>query len=91
MAVVAFFIGVAAAGIVDAVTYGARRRRTGSVFLLTTTLAISLGLAGDVIARAVAGSQNDVYYFLGFIPTLLAGDFLSNAVSRAIARLRSSM
>lgn len=91
MAAAAFFIGVVAAGIVDAVTYGARRRRTGSVFLITTTLAIALGLAGDVIARAVAGSENDVYYFVGFIPTLLAGDFLSNAVSRAIARLRSRL
>lgn len=89
MAVAAFFIGVIAAGIVDAVTHGARRRRSGSVFLLTTTLALALGLGGDVIARAIAGSENDVYYFVGFIPTLLAGDFLSNAVGRALARLRS--
>lgn len=91
MAIAAFFIGVVAAGIVDGVTYGARRRRTGSVFMLTTVLAIVLGLLGDAIARAVCGPENDVYYFVGFIPTLLAGDFLSNAVSRAIARLRSRL
>jgi hypothetical protein len=89
MAVAAFFIGVVAAGIVDAVTYGARRRRTGSVFLLTTSLAIGLGLLGDVIARQIGGPENDVYYFVGFIPTLLAGDLLSRAVERALARLRS--
>jgi hypothetical protein len=91
MAIAAFFIGVAAAGIVDAITYGARSRRSGSVFLLTTVLALALGLTGDAIARAIAGSENDVYYFVGFIPTLLAGDVLSKGVSRLLARLRSRM
>ncbi|MFN2594101.1 MAG: hypothetical protein ABR579_04340 [Actinomycetota bacterium] len=91
MAIAAFFIGIVAAGIVDAVTYGERRRRSGFVFLLTTVLAIALGLLGLALARAVGGSENDVYYFVGFIPTLLAGDFLSNAVARALARLRSRM
>ncbi|MEA2477745.1 MAG: hypothetical protein QOC87_1944 [Actinomycetota bacterium] len=91
MAIAAFFIGVVAAGIVDAVTYGARRRRTGSVFVLTTVLAIALGLLGDAIARAIGGSQNDVYYFVGFIPTLLAGDALSKGVARILTRLRSRM
>ena len=91
MAVVALLFGIVAAGIVDAVTYGARRRRTGSVFMLTTVLAIGLGLLGYTLARSVAAKESDAYYFIGFIPTLLAGDYLSDAVARALARLRSRM
>lgn len=89
MIAVAVLIGIVAAGVVDAATYAARRRRSGSMLVVTTALAVGLGFLGLLIARSVAGKNDDVYYLIGFVPTLLAGDFLTAKVIALLDRARA--
>ena len=83
MFVVALLVGIAAAGIVDALTNGARRRRNNGFTLIALVVGAGIAVGGWLLVKAI-DEELDVYYFIGFLPTLLAGDYLSKKVTEAL-------
>lgn len=45
----------------------------------------ALAVGGWLLVKAIDDTL-DVYYFVGFLPTLFAGDLLSKKVSAALAK-----
>jgi hypothetical protein len=85
MFVVALVVGIVAAGIVDALTNTARKRRTNGFSLIALVIGAGIAVAGWLLVRAI-DEELDVFYFIGFLPTLLAGDYLSKKVSEALKK-----
>ena len=85
MFVLALIIGILAAGIVDALTNGARRRRSNGFTLVALVFGAAVAVGGWLLVKAI-DDELDVYYFIGFLPTLLAGDYLSKKVSEALGK-----
>lgn len=85
MFVVALLIGIVTAGILDALNNTARRRRTPGVATVVLLAGSALAVGGWLLVKAI-DDELDVYYFVGFLPTLFAGDFLSKKVSAALAK-----
>ena len=83
MIVVALLVGIAAAGIVDALTNGARRRRSNGFTLIALLVGAAIAVGGWMLVKSI-DEELDVFYFVGFLPTLLAGDFLSKKVTEAL-------
>jgi hypothetical protein len=83
--VVALLIGIFAAGIVDALTNSARRRRANGFTLVTLVVGAGIAVGGWLLVKAI-DDELDVYYFVGFLPTLLAGDYLSKKVTEALEK-----
>ena len=85
MFAVALVIGIVTAGVVDALTNSARRRRTNGGTLIALVVGGGLAVGGWLLVKAI-DEELDVFYFIGFLPTLLAGDYLSKKVSDALAK-----
>jgi hypothetical protein len=82
---VALIVGVVAAGIVDALTNSARKRRSNGFTLITLLVGAGIAIGGWLLVKAI-DEELDVFYFVGFLPTLLAGDYLSKKVTEALNR-----
>ena len=85
MFVVALLIGIVAAGILDAFQNTVRRRRTPGVATVALLFGTAIAVGGWLLVKAI-DDELDVFYFVGFLPTLFAGDFLSKKVSAALAK-----
>jgi hypothetical protein len=82
---VALLVGIFAAGIVDALTNAARRRRSNGFTLIALVVGAGIAIGGWLLVKAI-DEELDVFYFVGFLPTLLAGDYLSKKVTQALNR-----
>jgi predicted PurR-regulated permease PerM len=83
--VVALLIGIVTAGIVDALTNSARRRRANGFTFVALVIGLAIAIGGWMLVKAIDETL-DVYYFVGFLPTLLAGDYLSKKVTESLQR-----
>lgn len=83
MFLVALIVGIAAAGTVDALTNGVRRRRANGFTLIALVVGAGVAIGGWLLVKAI-DEELDVFYFVGFLPTLLAGDYLSKKVTEAL-------
>lgn len=85
MFVVALGLGIVAAGILDVLNNTLRRHRSPGLGTVVILVGAGIAVGGWYLVKSI-DDELDVAYFIGFIPTLLAGDYLSKKVSAALAR-----